>query len=204
VAGGFFKSTDGGVTWRENDQLKDQAVHSIAQSESNPDMLIAGTYTTIFRSEDSGETWKQLPTAGFTGLHHVESIAIDPRTANTIYAGTFYLPYKSEDGGKTWRVIKNGMIDDSDIFAIDIDPAIPITSSLPHVAAFTKARTQARAGAKSRAFLLSRAERDPSFSIRLFQASFSPAPLKASGDPTKVATLTRGWLPLRGNLKSTP
>lgn len=122
VAGGFFKSTDGGVTWRENPQLKDQAVHSIAQSESNPDTLIAGTYTTIFRSEDSGETWKQLPTAGFTGLHHVESVAIDPRTANTIYAGTFYLPYKSEDGGKTWRVIKNGMIDDSDIFAIDIDP----------------------------------------------------------------------------------
>ncbi|HEX5876469.1 MAG TPA: YCF48-related protein [Pyrinomonadaceae bacterium] len=122
VPGGFFKSTDGGVTWRENPQLKDQAVHSIAQSESNPDTLIAGTFTTIFRSDDSGETWKQLPTAGFTGLHHVESLAIDPRTANTIYAGTFYLPYKSEDGGKSWRVIKNGMIDDSDIFAIDIDP----------------------------------------------------------------------------------
>lgn len=122
VAGGFFKSTDGGVTWRENAQFKDQAVHSIAQSESNPDTLFAGTYTTIFRSDDSGETWKQLPTTNVTGLHHIESLAIDPRTANTIYAGTFYLPYKSEDGGKTWRVIKNGMIDDSDIFAIDIDP----------------------------------------------------------------------------------
>ena len=122
VAGGFFKSTDGGVTWRENPQLKDQAVHSIAQSESNPDTLIAGTYTTIFRSDDSGETWKQLPTTNVTGLHHIESLAIDPRTAKTIYAGTFYLPYKSEDGGKTWRVIKEGMLDDSDIFAIDIDP----------------------------------------------------------------------------------
>lgn len=122
VPGGFFKSTDGGLTWRESAQLKDQAVHSIAQSESNPDTLIAGTYTTIFRSDDSGETWKQLPTASFEGLHHVESLAIDPRTANTIYAGTFYLPYKSEDGGKTWKTIKNGMIDDSDIFAIDINP----------------------------------------------------------------------------------
>ncbi|HEU4508064.1 MAG TPA: YCF48-related protein [Pyrinomonadaceae bacterium] len=122
VAGGFFKSTDGGATWREHPQLKDQAVHSMAQSESNPDTLIAGTFTTIFRSDDSGETWKQLPTGKFTGLHHVESLAIDPRTVNTLYAGTFYLPYKSEDGGNTWRVIKEGMLDDSDIFAIDINP----------------------------------------------------------------------------------
>ncbi len=125
LPGGFFKSTDGGVTWRESAQLKDQAIHSLAQSESNPDTLIAGTFTTIFRSEDAGETWKQLPTANVSGLHHVESLAIDPRTTNTIYAGTFYLPYKSTDGGQTWKSIRNGMIDDSDIFAIDIDPRDP-------------------------------------------------------------------------------
>ena len=123
--GGFFKSTDGGVTWRESAQLKDQAIHSLAQSDSSPDTLIAGTFTTIFRSDDSGETWKQLPTADVTGLHHVESLAIDPRTPDTIYAGTFYLPYKSMDGGKTWKSIRNGIIDDSDIFAIDIDPRDP-------------------------------------------------------------------------------
>ena len=122
VPGGFFKSTDGGVTWKQSPQLRDQAIHSLAQSESNPDTLIAGTYTTIFRSDDSGETWKQLPTTNVTGLHHVESVAIDPRSADTIYAGTFYLPYKSTDGGRTWKNIRNGIIDDSDIFAIDIDP----------------------------------------------------------------------------------
>ena len=122
LPGGFFKSTDGGVTWRESEQLKDQAIHSLAQAESNPDTLIAGTFTTIFRSDDAGDTWKQLPTGDVAGLHHVESLAIDPRTANTIYAGTFYLPYKSVDGGKTWKTIRDGMIDDSDIFAIDIDP----------------------------------------------------------------------------------
>lgn len=125
LPGGFFKSTDGGATWRESAQLKDQAIHSLAQSESDPNTLIAGTFTTIFRSDDSGETWKQLPTADVSGLHHVESLAIDPRTTDTIYAGTFYLPYKSVDGGKTWKSIRNGMIDDSDIFAIDIDPRDP-------------------------------------------------------------------------------
>ena len=59
------------------------------------------------------------------GLIHVESLAIDPRTTNTIYAGTCYLPYKSVDGGQSWKSIKNGIIDDSDIFAIDIDPRDP-------------------------------------------------------------------------------
>src|SRR5678815_1240644 len=122
LPGGFFKSTDGGATWRESSDLKNEAIHSLAQSDSDPDTLIAGTFTGVFRSDDAGQTWKQLPTQSQSGLIHVESLAIDPRTANTIYAGTFYLPYKSVDGGKSWTSIKNGIIDDSDIFAIDIDP----------------------------------------------------------------------------------
>jgi photosystem II stability/assembly factor-like uncharacterized protein len=125
IPGGFFKSTDGGVTWKEHPQLKNEALHSLAQSESDPDTLIAGTYNTIYRSEDAGETWKQLPTTKVPGLQHVESLAIDPRTTRTIYAGTFYLPYKSEDGGQTWKSIRNGIIDDSDVFSIDIDPRDP-------------------------------------------------------------------------------
>jgi photosystem II stability/assembly factor-like uncharacterized protein len=123
--GGFFKSTDGGATWRESAQLKNEALHSLAQSDANPDTLIAGTFTGIFRSDDAGETWKQLPTQSTPGLIHVESLAIDPRTTDTIYAGTFYLPYKSMDGGQSWKSMKNGIIDDSDIFAIDIDPHDP-------------------------------------------------------------------------------
>ena len=124
-SGGFFKSTDGGHKWRESAELKNEALHSLIQSESNPSVLIAGTFNGMFRSDDSGETWTQLPTSNTPGLIHVESLAIDPRTTNTIYAGTWYLPYKSTDGGKTWKIIKTGIIDDSDIFAIDIDPRDP-------------------------------------------------------------------------------
>ncbi len=124
-AGGFFKSTDGGQKWRESSQLKNEALHSLIQSESDPSVLIAGTFNGMFRSDDSGEHWKQLPTSTTEGLLHVESLAIDPRTSNTIYAGTWYLPYKSTDGGQTWKSIKNGIIDDSDIFAIDINPRDP-------------------------------------------------------------------------------
>ncbi|MCV4939935.1 hypothetical protein OFC17_34695, partial [Escherichia coli] len=49
------------------------------------------------------------------------SLAVDPKDISTIYAGTSWRPYKSTDNGKSWRLIKNGMIDDSDIFAITID-----------------------------------------------------------------------------------
>jgi photosystem II stability/assembly factor-like uncharacterized protein len=124
-AGGFFKSIDGGRKWRESGELKNEALHSLIQSDSEPNVLIAGTFNGIFRSDNSGDIWTQLPTYNTPGLVHVESLAIDPRTSKTIYAGTWYLPYKTTDGGQTWRSIKNGIIDDSDIFAIDIDPRDP-------------------------------------------------------------------------------
>ena len=124
-AGGFFKSTDGGRKWRQHPALKNEALHSLIQSSLNPNVLIAGTFHGMYRSDDSGESWKHLPTSTTPGLEHVHSVAIDPRTTNTIYAGTFHLPYKSTDGGQTWQSIKNGIIDDSDIFAIDIDPRDP-------------------------------------------------------------------------------
>ncbi|MFN2530436.1 MAG: YCF48-related protein [Pyrinomonadaceae bacterium] len=123
--GGFFKTTDGGNSWSESAELKKEAIHSLTQSQANPDTLIAGTFNGIFRSDDAGDTWQQLATANTPGLVHVESLAIDPRGTNVIYAGTWYLPYKSTDGGKNWRTIKTGIIDDSDIFAIDIDPRDP-------------------------------------------------------------------------------
>ena len=123
--GGFFKSTDGGRKWKESSELKNEALHSMTQSKSDPNVLIVGTFNGIFRSDDAGESWEQLPTQTTAGLVHVESLAMDPRTPDIIYAGTWYLPYKTIDGGKTWKSIKNGIIDDSDIFAIDIDPRDP-------------------------------------------------------------------------------
>ena len=42
-----------------------------------------------------------------------------------IYAGTSHLPWKTSDNGKTWESIHSGMIDDSDVFSIYIDPRSP-------------------------------------------------------------------------------
>ncbi len=123
--GGFFKSTNGGATWREAPELKEEALHSMTQSEKNPDMLIVGSNRGIWVSMDSGDSWRQMDTSSQPGLINVESLAIDPRNPDVIYAGTWYLPYKTSDGGRTWASTKNGIIDDSDIFAIDIDPRNP-------------------------------------------------------------------------------
>lgn len=123
--GGFFKSTDGGATWRESQELKEEALHSMTQSEKNPDMLVVGTNRGVWISYNSGDSWEMMNTRATPGLINVESLAIDPRNTNVIYAGTWYLPYKTTDGGRTWASTKTGIIDDSDIFAIDLDPRNP-------------------------------------------------------------------------------
>src|SRR5687767_972184 len=45
--GGFFKSTDGGLKWRESKELKNEALHSLTQSKSDPDVLVTGTFNGI-------------------------------------------------------------------------------------------------------------------------------------------------------------
>ncbi|MEO6391988.1 MAG: YCF48-related protein [Pyrinomonadaceae bacterium] len=124
-AGGFFKSTDGGIKWREAKELKAEALHSMTQSSQNPDMIVVGANSGIYRSMDSGDSWRKLDTSAVSGLENVESLAIDPRNPDVVYAGTWYLPYRTRDGGKNWSITKTGIIDDSDIFALDIDPRDP-------------------------------------------------------------------------------
>ena len=124
--GGFFKSTDGGVTWRESKEMKNQAINALFQSALNPDMIVAGTVEGVFASIDSGNNWKKISDEkAMPGLVEVDSLAIDPRNTDIIYAGTTYRPYKTTDGGKNWKLISTGMIDDSDVFAIDLDPRNP-------------------------------------------------------------------------------
>ena len=58
-------------------------------------------------------------------LRNFDSVAFDPRDENIIYAGTYHLPWKTTDGGKNWFPISKGMIDDSDVMSVVVDPANP-------------------------------------------------------------------------------
>jgi photosystem II stability/assembly factor-like uncharacterized protein len=123
--GGLFMSHDSGKSWTAVDAMKGQSILALTQAPSDPKILIAGTLKGVFRSEDSGVHWTQITPLGSMELHEVESIAIDPKDPHTVYAGTWHLPWKTTDGGATWHNIKQGLIDDSDVFSIIIDPTLP-------------------------------------------------------------------------------
>ena len=121
--GDFFKSSDGGATWKEAKELVNEPIHSMAQSSLDPNILLVGTVNGIWISKDSGDSFSKIQSA--TMPVNVNSLAVDPRTVNTMYAGTFWRAYKSTDAGTNWHLIKDGMIDDSDVFAITIDSVNP-------------------------------------------------------------------------------
>ena len=129
---GLFKSTDGGKSWRKvlgdglgNTEIDDQytGVSEVHMDPRNPDVMYAvswqrirnvavlmdgGPGTGIHKSEDGGETWRELTEGlpeenlGKTGL------AISPQDPDVVYAtielanreGGFW---RSADGGETWK-----------------------------------------------------------------------------------------------------
>jgi photosystem II stability/assembly factor-like uncharacterized protein len=129
---GLFKSTDGGESWRKvlgdglgNTEIDDQytGVSEVHMDPRNPDVMYAvswqrfrnvavlmdgGPGTGIHKSEDGGETWRELTeglpeeSRGKTGL------AISPQDPDVVYAtielanreGGFW---RSADGGETWE-----------------------------------------------------------------------------------------------------
>lgn len=118
--GGFFRTTDGGSTWKESKELKNESIHAMTQAQDDPDMIFVGTTNGVWVSPNSGKEWTKI--SSDTMPSNINSMAVDPRRNSTIYAGTWWRPYKSTDSGKSWRLIKNGMIDDSDVFAITVNP----------------------------------------------------------------------------------
>lgn len=125
--GGIFISQDEGNHWTPVPDMQGQSVRALAQAPSDPNIFVAGTLKGVYRSVDGGLHWTLISPPGSTELHEVESIAIDPANPENIYAGTWHLPWKTLDGGKNWQNIKQGLIDDSDVFSIIVDPHAPST-----------------------------------------------------------------------------
>ena len=133
VEGGIWKSTNGGTTWNTNtDLLASLAVNCMAIDPTNPDVLYAGTGegygnvdaapgNGIFKSNDGGTTWAQLPaTSNATSAKKfawVNRIAIDPTNPQILLAATRVYPplggapyglvQRSTNGGQTWLAVLN-------------------------------------------------------------------------------------------------
>jgi photosystem II stability/assembly factor-like uncharacterized protein len=121
-AGGLYISNDGGVNWESDADMHGQSIRALEAAPSDPKILVAGTLKGVYRSTDGGEHWQLISPEGSQEIHEVESIAIDPGNPEVIYAGTWHLPWKTTDGGANWTSIKQGIIDDSDVFSIIVDP----------------------------------------------------------------------------------
>ncbi len=114
-AGGLFKSTDGGNTWRKLTQgLPTEVVQIyVAIAPSNTRRLYATLVTPqsggIYRSDDAGESWEQATTdprpAKRIGGGDLPVPKVDPKNADVVYS-TSIVTWKSTDGGKTWTGIR--------------------------------------------------------------------------------------------------
>ncbi len=122
---GIFETYDEGKTWRPVKDVEDVGVRALAVAPSKPSRFVAGTLSGVMLSDDAGKSWTRISDPQNPEMQGITAIAIDPQQPEIIYAGTAHLPWRTLDGGKTWESIHTGMIDDSDVFSIYINPAAP-------------------------------------------------------------------------------
>jgi photosystem II stability/assembly factor-like uncharacterized protein len=134
VAGGVWRTTDGGITWTPlTDKQPFASIGSIAVAESNPGVIYVGTGESclrgnisygngMYKSTDGGKTWIYI---GLKDTQHIAKVLVNPRNPDLVFVaalGHVYGPnsergvYRSTDGGKNWEKVlykdeKTGAID---------------------------------------------------------------------------------------------
>src|SRR6266576_5911760 len=123
VAGGVWKTTDGGANWIPLFDKQDiSSIGAIAVAPSDHNVIYAGTGeaairgnttygTGVFKSIDSGKTWQNV---GLKDTRQIGALIVDPRNADVVLVaalGHAFGPnqergiFRSADGGKTWTKV---------------------------------------------------------------------------------------------------
>lgn len=118
---GLYRSTDQGKSWEHVVGLRGQEIWSVAIWQGDRRVIAAGARDGIHLTEDGGQTWKRISSPENRELQPVVSLAFHPKDKAILYAGTPHLPWKTLDGGATWQSVHSGMLDDSDVFSIQVD-----------------------------------------------------------------------------------
>jgi photosystem II stability/assembly factor-like uncharacterized protein len=125
VAGGVWKSTDGGLTWRPmTDKVKDMSpsIGAIAVAPSDPNVIYAGSGEAcirgnivggngVYKSIDAGKTWSY---GGLRDTQAIGRIIVNPKNADIAFVAALGHPFgpnpergifRTTDGGKTWSKV---------------------------------------------------------------------------------------------------
>ncbi len=130
---GFFKTTDGGATWRDLDENTAKGLPSkpwgrlaVAVAPSKPDVVYAFVEAAppkngLYRSDDGGQTWQMLDRSQNMLLRpfYFANLIIDPKNENKVYKTDEAL-MMSTDGGRTFSYISGGA--HGDFHDVWVDP----------------------------------------------------------------------------------
>lgn len=120
VAGGIWKTTNGGTTWAAlDDFMANIAVSCLAFEPGNSNVIYAGTGegffnadgvqgAGIFKSTNAGATWTRLASTTTSDFFFVNDLVVgNGANSQHVYAATRSGVWRSLDGGTTWAMIMN-------------------------------------------------------------------------------------------------
>ncbi len=142
TGGGVWKTTDGGVTWKNvSDGFFGGSIGAVGVAESDPNVVyVGGGEKTVrgnvshgdgvWKSTDAGKTWRHV---GLADSRHIPRLRIHPNDPDRVYAavlGHLFGPsrergvYRSRDGGTSWEQV---LFVDENTGAVDLalDPTNP-------------------------------------------------------------------------------
>jgi photosystem II stability/assembly factor-like uncharacterized protein len=134
--GGFFISEDNGETWEcSSAGLGNDGIFSLTMHPENHDILFAGTYNGVWRSDDRGYSWFNT-SRGMPGEQWPFCVVIDDEDPNIMYTATKNgqnkgfmnrntfggVVMRTTDGGETWEYIMNGLKNMSEYYQLIIHP----------------------------------------------------------------------------------
>ena len=124
TGGGVWKTNDAGTTWRNvsDGQIEAGSIGAITVAPSDPTIVYVGTGSAcprgnvspgigMYRSKDSGKTWK---TIGLEKAGQIGRIEVHPSNPDLLYVaalGQIFGPnpergvYRSVDGGENWEAV---------------------------------------------------------------------------------------------------
>ncbi|MCK5839456.1 MAG: hypothetical protein KAG99_06385, partial [Bacteroidales bacterium] len=136
VAGGIFKSTNGGSSWSVvDDFMANLAITSLVMDPNNYSIMYASTGegfgnadglpgAGIFKSTNGGVTWTQLESTNNTVFRWVNRLEHHPDSSGVLYAAITapHSVWKSNDGGNTWNSVLSTSTRATDV---KINPNVP-------------------------------------------------------------------------------